>query len=169
MVRSKLCALTFAADQRPAAGPRPSRRGRSLLRQREEQAQSRSLIYKVPVLWMSGASARYSGLNTPVETSTPPRLVRTNCAPLRSPATPGNIRFAPFVFPLKTGPASLGSGFVGWVNYCARLRPSQNRGRFAGLRFWGWGLFAPLRGEKLRRSGGGNYQCCGCQNFTGSG
>ena len=62
---------------------------------------------------MSGASARYSGLRIPVETSTPPRLVRTNCASLRSPAKPGNIRFAPFVLPLKTGPALLGSGFVG--------------------------------------------------------
>ena len=49
MVRSKLCALTFAANQRPAAGPRPSRRGRSLLRQREEQALRRcSLIYRCP-------------------------------------------------------------------------------------------------------------------------
>ena len=50
MVRSKLCALTFAADQRPAAGPRPSRRGRSLLRQREEQYLRCSLIYNCPFL-----------------------------------------------------------------------------------------------------------------------
>ena len=49
MVRSKLCALTFAANQRPASGPRPSRSGRSLLRQREEQALCRcSLIYRCP-------------------------------------------------------------------------------------------------------------------------
>lgn len=49
MVRSKLCALTFAADQRPASGSRPSRSGRSLLRQREEQVRCRcSLIYRCP-------------------------------------------------------------------------------------------------------------------------
>ena len=50
MVRSKLCALTFAANRRPAAGPRPSRRGRSLLRQREEQYLRCSLIYNCPFL-----------------------------------------------------------------------------------------------------------------------
>ena len=48
MVRSKLCALTFAADRRLASGPRPSRRRRSLLRQREEQSYCCSLIYNCP-------------------------------------------------------------------------------------------------------------------------
>lgn len=50
MVRSKLCALTFAADRRLASGPRPSRRRRSLLRQREEQSYCCSLIYNCPFL-----------------------------------------------------------------------------------------------------------------------
>lgn len=48
MVRSKLCALTFAANRRLASGPRPSRRRRSLLRQREEQSHCCSLIYNCP-------------------------------------------------------------------------------------------------------------------------
>ena len=57
----------------PHPGPWSSRVRRSLLRQREEQCYRCSLIYKLPILWMVGASARYSCLHTPVETSTPPR------------------------------------------------------------------------------------------------
>ena len=56
----------------PRPGPWSSRAGRSLLRQREEQRFRRSLIYKLPVLWMPGASARYFCLYTPVETVTSP-------------------------------------------------------------------------------------------------
>ena len=56
----------------PPPGPWSSRVRRSLLRQREEQCYRCSLIYKLPILWMVGASARYSCLHTPVETSTPP-------------------------------------------------------------------------------------------------
>ena len=56
----------------PHPGPWSSRARRSLLRQREEQCYRCSLIYKLPILWMVGASARYSCLHTPVETSTPP-------------------------------------------------------------------------------------------------
>ena len=33
-----------------------------------------SLIYKMPVLWRSGAAARWSRLHTPVETGTSPDL-----------------------------------------------------------------------------------------------
>ena len=58
----------------PRPGPWSSRAGRSLLRQRGEQRYRRSLIYKLPILWMVGASARYSCLHTPVETSTSPGL-----------------------------------------------------------------------------------------------
>ena len=42
------------------------------IKQRRELRYRRSLIYKLPVLWMSGASARYSCPHVPVETSTPP-------------------------------------------------------------------------------------------------
>ena len=42
------------------------------IKQRREQFYCCSLIYKVPVLRMSGTSARYSCPHVPVETSTPP-------------------------------------------------------------------------------------------------
>ena len=42
------------------------------IKQRREQSCCCSLIYKVPVLRMSGTSARYSCPHVPVETSTPP-------------------------------------------------------------------------------------------------
>ena len=59
----------------PHPGSWSSRVERSLIMQREEQYYRRSLIYKrLPVLWMSGASARYSCLHAPVETSTPPYM-----------------------------------------------------------------------------------------------
>ena len=58
----------------PHPGPWSSRVGRSLLRQRGEQLRRCSLIYKLPILWMVGASARYSCLHAPVETSTSPCL-----------------------------------------------------------------------------------------------
>ena len=55
-------------------GPWYSRVERSLIKQREELYRCCSLIYKsLPVLRMSGASARYSCLHAPVETVTPPR------------------------------------------------------------------------------------------------
>ena len=58
---------------------------------------------------MSGASARYSGLRTPVETSTPPRRRRRGLHILRFPASGKAQSF--------------------------RRASSQNRTRFAGLRF----------------------------------
>ena len=57
----------------PLSGPWASRKRRSRIKRREEQCCRCSLIYKLPVLWMPGASARYSCLRTPVETSTSPR------------------------------------------------------------------------------------------------
>ena len=65
----------------PQPGPWSSRGRRSLIKQREEQNRCCSLIYKTPILRMVGASARYSCLHTPVETSTPPR--RKKLAPFR--------------------------------------------------------------------------------------
>ena len=43
-----------------------------LIRQQQQQCCC-YLIYKLPVLWRSGAAARLSRLHTPVETGTPPR------------------------------------------------------------------------------------------------
>ena len=70
---------------------------------------------------MSGASARYSGLRIPVETSTPPRQNK-----LRFTAFPGKAGEHPF------------------RSVCSS---SQNRTRFAGLRFCWCGLRA--RGASL--------------------
>ena len=114
MVRSKLCALTFAADQRPASGPRPSRSGRSLLRQREEQAYRCSLIYRCPFY---GCQAHPPAIPVSAPPSKPvrPRVVGAKSAQLRfrqklEAIAENCVRFlAP---PLKTEPASLGFGFV---------------------------------------------------------
>lgn len=72
MARAKLSVRTFTTHRRSAAGPWSSRRERSLIKQREEQFRCCSLIYKLPIFRMVGASARYSCLHTPVETGTPP-------------------------------------------------------------------------------------------------
>ena len=61
----------------PLSGPWASRKRRSRIKRREEQCCRCSLIYKLPVLWMPGASARYSCLRTPVETSTSPRQIKS--------------------------------------------------------------------------------------------
>ena len=76
VVRAKLTARTFPTHRRSASGPWASRRERSLIKQREEQCYRCSLIYKLPVLWRSGAAARYSGLHTPVETETSPQQAK---------------------------------------------------------------------------------------------
>ena len=71
MVRSKLCAHTCTTQSRPAPARGPSGEdGR--VKPRRELRYRCSLIYKVPILRMLGASARYSRLYVPVETSTPP-------------------------------------------------------------------------------------------------
>ena len=57
----------------PHPGPWSFRAGRPLIKQRRERRYRCSFIYKLPILRMLGASARYSGLHVPVETSTPPR------------------------------------------------------------------------------------------------
>ena len=72
MARAKLSVRTFTTHRRSAAGPWSSRRERSLIKQREEQFRCCSLIYKMPVLWRSGAAARLSSLHTPVETGAAP-------------------------------------------------------------------------------------------------
>ena len=72
MVRAKLCVRTVPTDRRLRPGRGPPGRDARAITQREEQVFQCSLIYKLPVLWMPGASARYSCLRTPVETSTSP-------------------------------------------------------------------------------------------------
>ena len=57
----------------PHPGSWSFRAGRSRLKPRQAQRYRCSLIYKLPILRMLGASARYSCLYVPVETSTPPR------------------------------------------------------------------------------------------------
>ncbi len=84
MVRAKLCARTSATHRRRTSGPWHSRRRRSLLKQREEQYYCCSLIYKVPIFGMVGASARYSGFRIPVETVTAPSSI----CPCRFPSSP---------------------------------------------------------------------------------
>ena len=71
MVRSKLCALTCTTRRRPIPDRGPSRLDGRVKPRRELRCR-RSLIYKLPVLRWSGATARYSRLYVPVETSTPP-------------------------------------------------------------------------------------------------
>ena len=56
----------------PHPGSWSFRAGRSRLKPRQAQRYRCSLIYKLPILRMLGASARYSRLYVPVETSTPP-------------------------------------------------------------------------------------------------
>ena len=56
----------------PDSGQWSSRVRRPLLKQRQEQCCCCSLIYKLPILRMLGASARFFRLCIPVETGTPP-------------------------------------------------------------------------------------------------
>ena len=73
-----------------------------LIRQQQQQCCC-YLIYKLPVLWRSGAAARWSRLHTPVETGTPPRrrgklrslrfherpsAIHENCVSLHCPPLP---------------------------------------------------------------------------------
>lgn len=72
MVRSTLCARTDATKRRPHPARGPSGGdGRGLKPQRELRYRC-SLIYKLPIFRMLGASARYSRLHVPVETGTAP-------------------------------------------------------------------------------------------------
>ena len=54
-------------------GSRSFRVGRLPLVRQQQQQCCCYLIYNLPVLWRSGAAARWSRLHTPVETLTPPR------------------------------------------------------------------------------------------------
>ena len=139
---------------------RPSRRGRSLLRQREEQAQSRcSLIYRCPFygcqahppLFRSPHPRRNQYAPSSSEQTAlhfVPRQSRGTFIPLRLffLSKPDPLRWAPVLgccarlaslpCAASAGPASLGSGFG--VLRKVRFAPLRRlrRTRFAGLRFW---------------------------------
>ena len=72
-------------------GSRSFRVGRLPLIRQQQQQCCCYLIYKLPVLWRSGAAARWSRLHTPVETGTPPRR-RAKSAPFRFRAGPAAER-----------------------------------------------------------------------------
>ena len=55
-------------------GSRSFRVGRLPLVRQQQQQCCCYLIYNLPVLWRSGAAARWSRLHTPVETLTPPEV-----------------------------------------------------------------------------------------------
>ena len=65
----------------PHPGSWSFRAGRSRLKPRQAQRYRCSLIYKLPILRMLGASARYSRLYVPVETSTPPARCKVRFIP----------------------------------------------------------------------------------------
>ena len=109
MVRSKLCARTVPTDRRLCPGRGPPGRDARAITQREEQCCRCSLIYKLPVLWMPGASARYSCLRTPVETSTSP-CVRID--PIGQVSARGaKTTTGGSILPSKIEPALLGFDF----------------------------------------------------------
>ena len=109
MARSKLCVLTVPTHRRLCPGRGPPGRDARAITQREEQCCRCSLIYKLPVLWMPGASARYSCLRTPVETSTSP-CVRIN--PIGQVSARGaKTTTVGSILPSKIEPASLGFDF----------------------------------------------------------
>ena len=105
MVRSKLCARTDATQSRLIRARGPARSdGR--FKQRRERRYRCSLIYKLPIFKMLGASARYSRFCAPVETSTAPRRDKLRTLrfrlegenslaplPLLSPSNPPKLGF----------------------------------------------------------------------------
>ena len=77
-----------------------------LVRQQQQQCCC-YLIYNLPVLWMSGASARWSRLHTPVETGTPPHRSKRRCSPPDSLEAHTDS----FVSPLSSAAAALVSAW----------------------------------------------------------
>ena len=101
-----------------------------LIRQQQQQCCC-YLIYKLPVLWRSGAAARLSRLHTPVETGTPPRQYKLR--PTHSRLTP-RVRNASFVFPLPIEPAALGFDWIPGVRANCAALASVVRRKLAPLR-----------------------------------
>ena len=120
----------------PHPGSWSFRAGRSRLKPRQAQRYRCSLIYKLPILRMLGASARYSRLRVPVETSTPPRRRKLHIPRFR-PKGESSLISLRLLF--QTNPLAL--GFV-WRSGASepsssrrsRLRwasPGEGRSRYA--------------------------------------
>ena len=117
-------------------GSRSFRVGRLPLVRQQQQQCCCYLIYNLPVLWRSGAAARWSRLHTPVETLTPPcrrseiRSVSfppTVCGPLVKTAP---CSFIPFL------PAGFASPDSGGSLYGMRHRFACRRGAGTCLGSW---------------------------------
>ena len=129
MARSKLCVLTVPTHRRLCPGRGPPGRDARAITQREEQCCRCSLIYKLPVLWMPGASARYSCLRTPVETSTSP-CVRMD--PIGQVSARGaKTTTGESILPSKIEPASLGFDFEKRTTLQASILKKEQRYRFS--------------------------------------
>ena len=111
----------------PHPGSWSFRAGRSRLKPRQAQRYRCSLIYKLPIFRMLGASARYSRLCVPVETSTPPRRR-------------GEIRFTPFPAAPKTAFRSFAPPSPHWTRSAGLQRgppvPSWQRALRAFAPLW---------------------------------
>ena len=89
----------------PHPGSWSFRAGRSRLKPRQAQRYRCSLIYKLPILRMLGASARYSRLYVPVETSTPPCRRKVH---FTRNTLSGIPRFISLLLHFQTNPLALG-------------------------------------------------------------
>lgn len=103
-------------------GSRSFRVGRLPLIRQQQQQCCCYLIYNLPVLWRSGAAARWSRLHTPVETLTPPRRRKVRSAP--SP---------PSAFGCRRGLRSLPCS-SSHTKICGSLRVLGDEGDAASLR-----------------------------------
>ena len=126
MAQSTLSAHTFTAHRRPSWTAVLPGRTAALIRQREQDYRC-SLIYKLPIFRMLGASARYSRLCVPVETSTPPQRR-------------GEIRFTPFPAAPKTAFRSFAPPSPHWTRSAGLQRgppvPSWQRALRAFAPLW---------------------------------
>ncbi len=98
-------------------GSRSFRVGRLPLVRQQQQQCCCYLIYNLPVLWRSGAAARWSRLHTPVETLTPPRRrgeIRSVPFPPTVCGLWAKTALRSFAPPLPAVNASLVSGGILW-------------------------------------------------------
>ena len=140
MVRSKLCAHTCTTRRRPIPDRGPSRLDGRVKPRRELRCR-RSLIYKLPVLRWPGATARYSRLYVPVETSTPPCRRKVH---FTRNTLSGIPRFISLLLHFQTNPLALG---FAW-------RPDSAKSIPFGTPFWAsltsFPCSSPSRRSRLR-------------------
>ncbi len=106
----------------PHPGPWSFRAGRPLIKQRRERRYRCSFIYKLPILRMLGASARYSGLHVPVETSTPPRRRKVRSV---QDTLMGILHAAPLLLLFPSDP--LRWALMGFLRgFCRKVRSAAN-------------------------------------------